>query len=56
MSYLFRAHHEEEKMILEYIFPPVINGVWPCSPGKKRSFLLNLFIKEALGQIIEKRD
>jgi hypothetical protein len=56
MSNLFRAYHKEEKMILEYIFPTVINGVLPCSPGKKRSFLSNLLIKEALDQIIEKKE
>jgi len=56
MSCLFKAHYKEEKMILEYIFSIVINGILPCSPGRRRYFLSNQFIKEAYGQIIKKRE
>jgi len=47
MSCLFRANYKKEKMILEYIFSIVINGILPCSPGKRRSSFSNSCVKEA---------
>jgi len=50
------VHYKEEKMTLEYIFFIIINGILPCFPGRRKSFLSNSCIKEAFGQIIQKRE
>lgn len=56
MSCLFRTHYKEEKMILKYIYSIGINGISPCSPGRRRFFLSNSCIEEAFGQVIQKRE
>jgi len=38
---------EKKIMILEYIFSIVINGILPCFPGRRKSFLSNSCIEEA---------